>query len=239
MLSQRKAVKTLDSVLLNALSDDQRRLIEAHLKGVLDINTVHNLTRITSWEEGMLLHVEDSLVGLKELEEAPEGPCADLGTGGGFPGVPLSIVSGRNILLVDSVQKKMTAVQTLIDELGLSDQIQTYAGRIEDLSKERPQSFSVLTARALSSLPSLLELASPLLVQGGRLICYKSQLPGNELEHAQALEGKLAMHFISERQTTLSDGFTHRTIVVFEKQGEPTIKLPRKVGSAQKNPYSA
>ena len=239
MLSQRKAVKTLDSVLLNAFSADQRRLIEAHLKGVLDINTVHNLTRSTSWEEGMLLHVEDSLVGLKELEEAPEGPCADLGTGGGFPGVPLSIVSGRNILLVDSVQKKMTAVQTLIDELGLSDQIQTYAGRIEDLSKERPQSFSVLTARALSSLPSLLELASPLLVQGGRLICYKSQLPGNVLEHAQALESKLAMHFVSERQTTLSDGFTHRTIVVFEKQGEPTVKLPRKVGSAQKNPYSA
>ena len=211
----------MDSVLLNALSDDQRRLIEAHLKGVLDINTVHNLTRITSWEEGMLLHVEDSLVGLKELEEAPEGPCADLGTGGGFPGVPLSIV------------------QTLIDKLGLSDQIQTYAGRIEDLSKERPQSFSVLTARALSSLPSLLELASPLLVQGGRLICYKSQLPGNELEHAQALESKLAMHFVSERQMTLSDGLTHRTIVVFEKQGEPTVKLPRKVGSAQKNPYSA
>lgn len=229
----------MDSVLLNALSDDQRRLIEAHLKGVLDINTVHNLTRITSWEEGMLLHVEDSLVGLKELEEAPEGPCADLGTGGGFPGVPLSIVSGRNILLVDSVQKKMTAVQTLIDKLGLSNQIQTYAGRIEDLSKERPQSFSVLTARALSSLPSLLELASPLLVQGGRLICYKSQLPGNVLEHAQALEDKLAMHFVSERQMTLSDGLTHRTIVVFEKQGEPTVKLPRKVGSAQKNPYSA
>lgn len=239
MLSQRKAVKTLNSVLLNALSDDQRRLIEAHLKGVLDINTVHNLTRITSWEEGMLLHVEDSLAGLKELEETPKGPCADLGTGGGFPGVPLAIVSGRNMLLVDSVQKKMAAVQALIDELGLSDQIQTYAGRIEDLSKERPQSFSVLTARALSSLPSLLELASPLLVQGGRLICYKSQLPGNELEYAQALEGKLAMHFVSERQMTLSDGLTHRTIVVFEKQGEPTVKLPRKVGSAQKNPYSA
>lgn len=225
--------------LLEDVTDGQREQLEAHLRGVLEINQVHNLTRITSWEEGLLLHVEDSLVGISEIDEAPEGLYGDLGTGGGFPGVPVAIMTGRTTVLVDSVQKKMAALHGLMERLGLDGSISTYAGRIEDLAKERPAAFAVLSARALSSLPSLLELASPLLQQGGRLVCYKSQLPGNELDHAKALETKLAMRFVSERHTLLSDGATQRTIVVFEKDGEPTVKLPRRVGSAQKNPYTA
>lgn len=225
--------------LFNALGEVQRDLMRQHLQGVLEINKVHNLTRITSWEEGMLLHVEDSLVGVREVNEAPEGLYGDLGTGGGFPGVPVAVMTGRQTLLVDSVQKKMAAVQGLVENLGLSNQVSTYAGRIEDLAKEMPGEFAVLTARALSSLPSLLELACPLLQQGGRLVCYKSQLPDNELDHAKALRSKLAMRFVSKRDVVLGDGKTYRTIVVFERSGEPTVKLPRRVGSAQKNPYSA
>lgn len=225
--------------LFDTLSADVRSQIERHLHGVLEINRVHNLTRITSWEEGMLLHVEDSLVGLPEIQEAPAGRYADLGTGGGFPGIPVAIVTGRETLLVDSVQKKMTAIQGLLEELDIADHVSTYAGRIEDLAKEQPASFSLLTARALSTLPSLLELSVPLLEQGGRLVCYKSQLPDNELAHAKALQNKLAMRFVSERSVTLGEDGALRTIVVFERDGDPLVKLPRRVGSAQKHPYSA
>lgn len=217
----------------------QKELLEAHLRGVLEINKTHNLTRITSWEEGMLLHIEDSLVGLPEIADAPEGRYADLGSGGGFPGVEVAVMTGRRTLLVDSVQKKMAALGGLMEEMGLSDTVETYGGRIEDLAKECPEEFAVLSARALSTLPSLLELAVPLLRVGGRLVCYKSQLPGNELEQACSLEGKLGMRFLSNREVTLSDGETLRRIVVFEKVAQPTVKLPRRVGMAQKRPYTA
>lgn len=222
-----------------SVTEEQKELLEAHLRGVLEINKTHNLTRITSWEEGMLLHIEDSLVGIPEITEAPEGRYADLGSGGGFPGVEAAIMTGRETLLVDSVQKKMVALAGLMDEMGLSGMVSTYGGRIEDLSKEHPEEFAVLSARALSTLPSLLELSVPLLQIGGRLVCYKSQLPGNELEEACALEQKLGMKFVSNREVVLSDGETLRRIVVFEKVAQPTVKLPRRVGMAQKRPYTA
>lgn len=222
-----------------AVTERQRELLEGHLRGVLEINKTHNLTRITSWEEGMLLHIEDSLVGIQEIEQAPAGRYADLGSGGGFPGVEAAIMTGRDTLLVDSVQKKMSALDELMEELGLSGTVSTYGGRIEDLAKEFPEGFAVLSARALSTLPSLLELASPLLQLGGRLVCYKSQLPGDELEHACALEEKLGMSFVSSREVVLSDGETLRRIVVFEKTAQPKVSLPRRVGMAQKRPYSA
>lgn len=220
------------------VTEVQKDLLEAHLSGVLEINKTHNLTRITSWEEGVILHIEDSLVGIPEIDEAPEGPYADLGSGGGFPGVEVAIMTGRKTLLVDSVQKKMAALAELVKEMGLSDTVSTYGGRIEDLAKERAGQFSVLSARALSTLPSLLELAVPLLCIGGRLVCYKSQLPGNELEQACSLETKLGMKFVSSREVVLSDGETLRRIVVFEKVAQPTVKLPRRVGMAQKRPYT-
>lgn len=218
------------------ISAEQSDLMHRYLDLVLEANKVTNLTRIATLEEAEILHLEDSLVALPEVLESPEGLYGDLGSGGGFPGVPLAIATGRKTVLVDSVKKKMALVSDMITSLGLQDQIETYDGRIEDLALENPQRFSVLTARALSRLVSLLELASPLLEIGGRLICYKAQLNEEELAEACAVEGLLGMKLISQRSILLSDGETHRTIVTFEKTGRSKIKLPRRVGMAQRNP---
>lgn len=212
-------------------------LIEKYLEKVIEANKTTNLTRIETYESGMLLHVEDSLTGLDELNDAPDGLYGDLGTGGGFPGVPLAIVSGRETILVDSVKKKIAILNTIIDELGLSGSITGCDNRIEDLAKIKKGSFAVLTARALSSLPSLLELSSPLLCQGGRLICYKANIVQEELDHVQELRTMLAMKLVGDREFVLSDGETKRRIVTFEKAGYPSIKLPRKTGMAQKKPF--
>lgn len=211
-------------------------LIEQYLDLILEANKVTNLTRITSKEEGMILHIEDSLAGLEEINVAPAGLYGDLGTGGGFPGVPLAIVTGRKTVLVDSVQKKIKILSEIVEQLGLSNQISTYAGRIEDLAEKKRGTFSVLTARALSQLGSLLELSSPLLKNGGRLICYKANISEEEFNHALELQKKLAMKFVSRKDFVLSDGITHRCLIVFEKNGKPEIKLPRKMGFAQKRP---
>lgn len=216
--------------------DQTMSLMQRYLDSILEANKVTNLTRITDGEQARLLHIEDSLVGLPEVNEAPTGLYGDLGSGGGFPGVPLALATGRKTLLVDSVKKKMAIVQSALDDLSLSEQISTSSERIEDLPLEYKEKFAVLTARALSKLISLVELASPLLKKGGRLVCYKAQLSSEELEEALAVQDLVGMKMISQREICLSDGETTRTIVVFEKIGKSRIKLPRRIGLAQKQP---
>lgn len=211
--------------------------MEAYLDKVLSINESINLTRVTDKQQAMLLHLEDSLAVAEEMEESPEGPYADLGSGGGFPGVPLALATGRKTLLVDSVKKKMAAVSQILEEMSLDELITTYDGRIEELAQDQPEQFAVLTARALTSLPSLLELASPLLMQGGILIALKSQEEGDF--DNPSLEEKLGMRMKGKRSYYLSDGETYRTVYTFEKHKDPEVSLPRRIGMAQKRPYKA
>lgn len=211
-------------------------LINNYLDKVLEANKITNLTRISDVEEARVLHIEDSLAGLEELMKAPDGLYGDLGSGGGFPGVPLALASGRETMIVDSVQKKMAIIDTIIKELALKETITTYSGRIEDLALDYPKKFAVLTARALAKLSVLMELASPLLMKGGLLICYKANIQEDEWDHALVLQDKLGMTLFSDRTLQLSDGQTQRRIVCFEKTAHPKIKLPRRVGLAQKKP---
>lgn len=212
-------------------------VIDNYLEKILEVNKTTNLTRITSKEDALILHVEDSLIALPELQAAPDGLYGDLGSGGGFPGVPLALATGRKTILVDSVQKKMKLVEVILTELKLNELITTYPGRIEDLAHEFPQKFSVLTARALAKLSILMELASPLLEKQGCLVCYKANIEEEEWNHALELQDKFGMELSSDRTLTLSDGETVRRIVSFKKVARPKVKLPRRVGQAQKNPF--
>lgn len=218
-------------------SAHQRELLDKHLALVIEENKITNLTRIVDWESAQVLHVEDSLAGLAEAQQAMPGPYLDMGSGAGFPGIPLAIMTGRETLLADSVGKKTKALDSFAGALGISDHVSTYHGRIEDLALQQPNRFSLVTARALSSLASLLELASPLLAKGGLLVCYKTQSESDELEHAKGIARKLGMEFVSSRGFLLSDGETNRAIIVFRKRCNPSMKLPRRVGMAQRKPF--
>ena len=197
-------------------------LLKRHLELVIEANKTTNITRISTWEEGMLLHVEDSLVGLPEVMDAPAGRMADIGSGAGYPGIPLAIESGRQTIL-----------SSMVETLGLEN-VEVYTGRIEDLAREKPAAFTVVTARALAQLSILMELASPMLQEGGRLVCYKANVSDEELQHALSLQEQLGMKHVSDRTVTLGDNC--RRIICFEKTGRSKIKLPRKVGMAQKRP---
>ncbi len=219
------------------LTREQYELLLKHLSLVIEENKVTNLTRIDSVESGRLLHIEDSLAAVPECLDAPQGPVADLGTGGGFPGIPLAVATGRSVDLVDSVGKKTKALDRIIEKLGLSATVRTYNGRIEELALDRPEHYALVTARALTALPSLIELASPLLMPGGRLVALKSADIGDERSWARAIEEKVGMREVSLRTFTLSDSVTERSIIVYEKAGIPSVKLPRRPGMAQKRPY--
>ena len=217
------------------LTIEQQDLIKRHLQLVIEKNREINLTRIDTLKEGMILHVEDSLVALPEVNDSIEGLLGDLGSGAGYPGIPLAIATGRNSMLVDARQKKMVAVKDIIDELGIGDQVETFSGRAELLARTHRAQFSVLTARALAKLPVLMELASPLLKKNGRLICYKAQIDDEEIQHARAVQKTTGMKMISDRRLTLEDSYQRR-IIVFERVGNPTVKLPRQEGMAQRSP---
>lgn len=226
----------INDFILEEIPSEKKMLLEKHLSLILEANSRINFTRITTFKDAVLLHIEDSLTALPELSAAPGGSFVDLGTGAGYPGIPLSIMSGRNVRLVDSVSKKAGGLEKIINILGLEKQAQVYCGRIEQLAKDQWGMFSVATARALSSLPSILELAAPLLCMSGRLICYKARIDEVDNLDAITVEEKLGMKLISQRGFYLSDGQTMRNILVYEKVAQPEIKLPRKEGMAQKRP---
>lgn len=219
------------------LTTEQESKLHDHLSLVIEANKTTNITRIDTWDSGWLLHVEDSLVGVDEVTSAPTGALADLGSGAGFPGIPLAITTGRDVTLVESVGKKASLLKEFAAALGLENQVTVYPGRAEQLASEQPEGFAVVTARALSSLPSLMELASPLLMQGGNLVCYKSSDIEEELSAALPIQEKLAIYYVGKRDVVLSDGETKRSIVVFKKEGQPLVKLPRHEGQAQRKPY--
>lgn len=214
----------------------QRELLKLHLKLVLEANEHINLTRIDDEDSAEVLHIEDSLVGLEEVNASPEGELCDLGSGAGYPGIPLAVLSGRQTTLMDAKLKKVEVLKSIIYQLGLSSQITCVAGQSEEIARDRKYAFAVVTARAVAKLSVLMELANPLLQERGHLICYKSHVTDEELDHAKSLTRTLGMKLISDRQATLSDGETFRRIIVFEKCGYPMIKLPRHVGFARKKP---
>jgi len=211
------------------------QLLNKHLDLVIEANKITNITRISSVEEAQLLHIEDSLTGLPYMNNAPAGRYADMGSGAGYPGIPLAIETQRDTVLIESVNKKAVILSSFVSELGLSN-IEVYPGRVEELALQKPRSFSVITARALSKLGSLMELAAPLLQIGGHLICYKGSPEEEEIKHAKELCAQLGFSVITNDTFMLSDNETTRTIIVFEKIKEPSIKLPRHVGFAQKRP---
>ena len=209
----------------------------AYLTSILKINEQINLTSIRDFEQARLLHLEDSLSALPEVEAAIPGKYADIGTGGGFPGVPLCLATGRDTTLVDSRAKKLNAIKEALALSGISHNKFIFEpSRIEDFGSEHRSEFAVITARALSSLSSVMELACPALKVGGTLVAMKANIEEDELNNAFKIHARLGFDEPRLRSFKLSDGLTNRTIVTLKKTAHESIKLPRKIGQAQKNP---
>ena len=223
-------------MIFETLDTDKQKKIQAYLDLVIEKNKELNLTRIETREKGMLLHIEDSLSCIDEFT-SQDGPFLDIGTGGGFPGVPLAIASGRTGVLIDSVQKKARAVQEMIDELNLSNMIQVRGIRSEELALEVGEKFHTVIARAVSSLPTILELATPLLVPHGEFIALRGEEDERSIEEGNRIAKKLGLEMISSRHLYIGETY-ERNILVFKKVGKPTIKLPRRNGMAQKKPLT-
>jgi 16S rRNA (guanine527-N7)-methyltransferase len=209
-----------------------------YLSGVLEVNRRINLTRVTEAKAAVRLHLLDSLAAALELKAAPPGEALDLGSGGGFPGVPLAIQSGRRFVLLDSVGKKSRAVQEVLDGCSEGILAETVTARAEELAALSPGRFSAVVARAVAALPSLVELAAPLLKSGGHLIVLKGQPSDAELASGLAVAGITGMREVSRRAFSLPGGSETRTILAYAKVGEAKMLLPRRMGLAQHQPLA-
>lgn len=218
-------------------SDNQCELLLKHLDLVIEKNKVLNLTRIIDPMQAINLHIIDSLQMLPEFNAATPGNYCDLGTGAGFPGISLAIMTDRDGILVDSVQKKIKAVQEFTSVLGLNSRIKTSFARAEELAITESGKYAVVTARALTSLPSLIELASPLLKNGGDLIALKARPDSNELESGKNVAALCGMTLVSVRDIDFSEEFK-RKIIVYRKTEKSSVILPRRTGLAQKKPLA-
>ncbi|MCL2818167.1 MAG: 16S rRNA (guanine(527)-N(7))-methyltransferase RsmG [Actinomycetia bacterium] len=214
----------------------QEELLRDHLQWVLHTNKTHNLTAITDRDQAWRLHVLDSLALFPEVEAAPEGALLDIGSGGGFPGVPLGVVSGRETVCLDSVQKKAHALEDFLRSDKRFHSIRSVGMRAEELALQQPEHYAIVTARALSELSSIVELASPLLMQGGVCLCMKAQLSEEEIAAGDVAAEQCGLIRKQIRNYTVEGDERTRCIVEYVKVAQPRRDLPRRVGVAQKRP---
>jgi len=221
------------------LSDEKIAFLSLHLDYVLKINSSIRLTAIHGKEEGERLHILDSLLVLPEVFSALGGKMLDIGTGGGYPGLPIAIAADRSVDLLDSVKKKARAIESFLEEDYFGDlELKTIGLRAEELALERPEYYSVILARAVSSLPSLIELGSPLLQLDGQLIVHKGPHDEDEFIRALAVADIVGISFLNKREYNLPCGAEQRTVYVFEKTTAAQIELPRRSGRAQRKPLA-
>lgn len=212
-------------------------ILVEHMLLVLAANTSMNLTRIVEPRAALRLHVVDSLMALREVNSSIPGQLLDLGAGPGYPGVPLAVASERDALLVDSTAKKIAVLAGILGECGLGARIHTEAARAEQVAISRPGAFAVVVARAVSALPSLVELAAPLLMPGGTFVALKGQPSPEELERGRSAAGIVGLEEMAVRRVVLP-GDERRTIVTYRGVGVSEVQLPRRTGLAQHDPLA-
>ena len=225
------------------LSEKQLEQFDTYMNMVIEKNQVMNLTAITDPEEFALKHFADSLSlipAVPELKYISEKPVTmvDVGTGAGFPSVPLKIAYPNiQLTLLDSLNKRISFLDSVISTLGLEN-VTTIHARAEEggRRKDLRDTFEVVTSRAVANLSTLTEYCLPYAKVGGLFVSYKSGNIDEELESAERaiklLGGKLedVIHF------QLADTDNSRSFVLIRKE-KPTPKAyPRKPGTAKREP---
>lgn len=201
-------------------------------------NKVINLTRFSTCEEFFKKHIIDALMVTPFFDIRAGMRVADVGTGGGLPGIPLAILNpNTHFTLVDSVQKKIRCVQEFIHSLGLKNVV-AMAERLEAVGQDKQfrETFDLVISRALAPLPILLELAMPLVKIGGTFIAMKGPHYSDEIMGAQNAMKELKINQPSVEFYELAEEAGKRTLLIFKKDTPTPSRYPRRVGTPNKSP---
>lgn len=219
-----------------ALSEVQKEQFIRYYELLVEWNKVMNLTGITEFQEVLTKHFLDSLSIVKAVDMEKIHTCIDVGTGAGFPGIPLKIAfPNLKVTLADSLNKRILFLQEVIEELGLKD-IEALHARAEELgkNKEYREKFDLVVSRAVANLSSLEEYCVPFVKIGGNFISYKSGEIEEEVANAKnatfLLGGKM-------KEVYKFDLYEQkRSFVVIDKVKGTPKTYPRKAGTPTKTP---
>ena len=207
-----------------------------YMKLLLDWNEKINLTAITEPKEVITKHFVDSLSITQYINEIDR--ILDIGTGAGFPGIPLKIVLEKNeITLLDSLNKRINFLNEVIEKLELKN-IQAIHGRAEEFNKidGNRESYDIVVSRAVAKLNVLLEYMLPFVKLNGRCICMKSADIDEELKEAKNAIKILGGEIEKIDEITLKNTDIKRKIIVIKKVNKTPSKYPRKAGTPAKEP---
>lgn len=220
------------------LSQEQISQFQTYYELLVEWNRFMNLTAITEFEEVMLKHFVDSLALGKALSVEKISRMIDVGTGAGFPGIPLKIVYPQlDVVLMDSLNKRVNFLKEVIEKLGLSG-ITAVHGRAEDLARkpEYREQFDLSVSRAVANLASLSEYCLPFTKVGGYFIPYKSGQIEEELEAGKKAVSVLGGSVKEVVKFQLPNSEMDRSLIVIQKVRETGKKYPRKAGLPGKEP---
>jgi len=218
------------------LIEEMQQQFEDYMKLLLEWNEKINLTAITEEDEIILKHFVDSLTISKYIKEG--NSIVDVGTGAGFPGIPLKIArKDLKITLVDSLNKRILFLNEVIEKLGLGD-IETLHFRAEEFgqNKKYRESFDIATSRAVANLSTLVEYLLPLVKVGGICVCMKGSEIKEELENSKKAIEILGGEVDQVEEFYLPGTDIKRSIVIVKKISSTPKKYPRKPGIPAKEP---
>ena len=213
-----------------------QKQFEEYMNLLLEWNEKINLTAITEEDDMILKHFVDSLTISKYIEDGKT--LVDVGTGAGFPGVPIKIARENvKVTLVDSLNKRLLFLQDVIEKLELK-QIETLHFRAEEFgqNKKYRESFDIATSRAVANLSTLVEYLLPLVKVGGICICMKGSEVQEELEASKKAIQILGGKIVNVEEFTLPESDIKRNIVIIKKISKTPNKYPRKPGTPSKEP---
>lgn len=220
------------------LNDTQIAQFIKYYEILVEWNSFMNLTGITEYEEVVQKHFVDSLVLSKAIDVDQIESLIDVGTGAGFPGIPLKIAYPHlQVTLLDSLQKRIKFLDEVVNQLGLEN-VETIHGRAEDFAKPsmKRESYDVCVSRAVANLSSLSEYCLPYVKLGGCFVPYKSGKVDEELAEAKKAVFLLGGKIEEEVKFDLPDSDISRSLIKIRKVSATPKKYPRKSGMATKEP---
>ena len=220
------------------LSDEQVKKFQIFYEHLIEVNKVMNLTAITDPKDVVLKHFIDSIYILKYIDFKAEDRVIDVGTGAGFPGLPLAIMCPKvEFTLMDSLNKRIRFIREVCDLCDINN-ITAIHGRAEEMGSDSiyREQYDYCVSRAVANMSVLLEYCIPFVKKNGLFISYKSTLAEDELEQSAHAQKVLNCKVKEQIDFSIPDTDYNRCFISFEKINGLSKKYPRQNGVPRKNP---